>query len=190
MLEELEKKVVDDNEIKTIHNSFIIKDRNVISYLKFDNYFKENFLIHFLNNLDDLKNSVPILEKFNYKMLNSNKIEFYTNEITVTYEIDEKIKYSLKVPKKSDYLTVEMNLYFLEDKVKIEEDLVIFNINDKEMYIKTENSYKILDEKILTISSSESGIEKIYQGTTLFFIFYLKNDINLISMEIGDLYEK
>ncbi len=190
LLEEIDKKIVDDNEIKTIHNSFIIKDRNVVSYLKFDKYFKENFLIHFLHNLDNLKNSIPISEKFDYKILSSNKVEFYTNEINVTYEIDKKVKYNLRVPNKTDYLAVEMNLYFPEDRLKIEKNSIIFNIDDKEMYIKTENSYEILDEKIFTISSSESGIEKIYQGTTLFFIFYLKNDINLINMEIGDLYEK
>ena len=158
--------------------------------MKFDKYFKENFLIHFLNNLDDLKSSIPISEKFDYKILSSNKVEFYTNKINVTYEIDKKVKYSLRVPKKSDYLVVEMNLYFPEDRMKIEKNSIIFNIDDKEMYIKTENSYEILYEKIFTISSSESGIEKIYQGTTLFFMFYLKNDINLINMEIGDLYEK
>ena len=45
-------------------NSFIIKDRNVVSYLKFDKYFKENFLIHFLNNLDDLKNSSFTIDEY------------------------------------------------------------------------------------------------------------------------------
>ncbi|MGQ9845699.1 MAG: alpha-amylase/4-alpha-glucanotransferase domain-containing protein, partial [Caldisericia bacterium] len=113
-------------------------------------------------------------------------VEFYLDKIKVSYEIDDKLIYELETPKIKDYLIIEMNLYITEDKINIEKDLVIFYIEDKKMYLKTENSYNIRCEKIFTVSSSESGIEKIYQGETLFFIFRLKNDINRINIKLGD----
>lgn len=190
LLKEINKVENNNNEIETIHNRFIIKDKDSLSFLKFDRYFKENFLLHFLKEPKDLKDSIPLMDKFEYKIVDSNKIEFYSNDMVIKYEIDENIKYFLKTSKKSEYLILEMNLYFTEDTLKVKENMVAFIVNDKKMYIKTSDAYDILDEKIYTISSSESGIEKIYQGTTIFFIFKLKNDINLINMEIGDLYEK
>lgn len=191
LVKEIDKDNFNNNEVKTIHDIFSIKDNDVFSFLRFDRYLKENFLIHYLNDINNLKNSIPIYNKFDYKILNHNKVEFNFNEIEVIYEIDEKIKYKLKTPKLSNYLVLEMNLYFPEDKIKIEKDFVTFKIDDnKKMYIKAEDSFEILNEKIFTVSSSESGIEKIYQGETLFFIFILKNDINKINIEIGDLYEK
>jgi len=191
LLKEIDKNNFNNDEVKTIHDIFSIKDSDVYSFLKFDRYFKENFLIHYLNDIDSLKDSSPIYNKFDYKILNQNKVEFNFNEIEVIYEVDEKIKYKLKTPKLTNFLVLEMNLYFPEDKIKIEKDFVTFNIDEnKRMYIKTEDSFEILNEKIFTVSSSESGIEKIYQGETLFFIFNLKNDINKINLEIGDLYEK
>lgn len=191
LLKEIDKNNFNNDEVKTIHDIFSIKDSDVYSFLKFDRYFKENFLIHYLNDINSLKDSTPIYNKFDYKILNQNKVEFNFNEIEVIYEVDEKIKYKLKTPKLTNFLVLEMNLYFPEDKIKIEKDFVTFNIDEnKRMYIKTEDSFEILNEKIFTVSSSESGIEKIYQGETLFFIFNLKNDINKINLEIGDLYEK
>jgi len=191
LLKEIDKNNFNNGEVKTIHDIFSIKDSDVYSFLKFDRYFKENFLIHYLNDIDSLKDSTPIYNKFDYKILSQNKVEFNFNEIEVIYEIDEKIKYKLKTPKLTNFLVLEMNLYFPEDKIKIDKDFVTFNIDDnRKMYIKTEDSFEILNEKIFTVSSSESGIEKIYQGETLFFVFNLKNDINKINLEIGDLYEK
>jgi alpha-amylase/alpha-mannosidase (GH57 family) len=191
LLKEIDKNNFNNYEVKTIHDIFSIKDSDVYSFLKFDRYFKENFLIHYLNDIDSLKDSTPIYNKFDYKILNQNKVEFNFNEIEVIYEVDEKIKYKLKTPKLTNFLVLEMNLYFPEDKIKIDKDFVTFNIDEnKRMYIKTEDSFEILNEKIFTVSSSESGIEKIYQGETLFFVFNLKNDINKINLEIGDLYEK
>ena len=191
LLKKIDKNNFNNDEVKTIHDIFSIKDSNVYSFLKFDRYFKENFLIHYLNDIDSLKDSSPIYNKFDYKILNQNKVEFNFNEIEVIYEVDEKIKYKLKTPKLTNFLVLEMNLYFPEDKIKIEKDFVTFNIDEnRKMYIKTEDSFEILNEKIFTVSSSESGIEKIYQGETLFFVFNLKNDINKINLEIGDLYEK
>lgn len=183
------KEINDNGKIKTIHDIFSIKDKDIFSFLKFDKYYKENFLLHFANNLENLKSSYPILDKFNYKVLNFNKVEFYLDKIKVSYEIDEKIIYELETPKIDDYLIIELNIYISEDKIDIEKDFVIFYIDDKKMYIKTENSYDLRTEKIFTVSSSESGIEKIYQGETLFFIFKLKNDINIINIEIGDFNE-
>ena len=191
LLKEIDKNNFNNYEVKTIHDIFSIKDSDVYSFLKFDRYFKENFLIHYLNDIDSLKDSTPIYNKFDYKILNQNKVEFNFNEIEVIYEVDEKIKYKLKTPKLTNFLVLEMNLYFPEDKIKIDKDFVTFNIDEnRKMYIKTEDSFEILNEKIFTVSSSESGIEKIYQGETIFFIFNLKNDINKINLEIGDLYEK
>jgi len=191
LLKEIDKNNFNNYEVKTIHDIFSIKDSDVYSFLKFDRYFKENFLIHYLNDIDSLKDSTPIYNKFDYKILNQNKVKFNFNEIEVIYEVDEKIKYKLKTPKLTNFLVLEMNLYFPEDKIKIEKDFVTFNIDEnRKMYIKTEDSFEILNEKIFTVSSSESGIEKIYQGETIFFIFNLKNDINKINLEIGDLYEK
>ena len=191
LLKEIDKNNFNNGEVKTIHDIFSIKDSDVYSFLRFDRYFKENFLIHYLNDIDSLKDSTPIYNKFDYKILNQNKVEFNFNEIEVIYEVDEKIKYKLKTPKLTNFLVLEMNLYFPEDKIKIDKDFVTFNIDEnRKMYIKTEDSFEILNEKIFTVSSSESGIEKIYQGETLFFIFNLKNDINKINLEIGDLYEK
>ncbi len=190
LLKEINKVETNNYEIETIHNRFIIKDKNILSFLKFDKYFKENFLLHFLKEPEDLKNSIPLMDKFEYKIVDSNKIEFYSNDIVIRYEIDENIRYFLITSKRSEYLILEMNLYFTEDTLKVKDNTVTFAVNDKKMYIKSSDTYDILNEKIFTISSSESGIEKIYQGTTIFFIFKLKNDINLINMEIGDLYEK
>lgn len=186
LIDLIDKQINDNGKIKTIHDIFSIKDKDIFPFLKFDKYYKENFLIHFLNNLEDLESSYPILDQFNYKIINFNKVEFYLDKIKVSYEIEDKLIYELETPKIKDYLIIEMNLYISEDKINIEKDLVFFYIEDKKMYLKTDNSYNIRCEKIYTVSSSESGIEKIYQGETLFFIFRLKNDINKINFKLGD----
>ncbi|MBC7195606.1 MAG: DUF1926 domain-containing protein, partial [Caldisericia bacterium] len=56
----------------------------------------------------------------------------------------------------------------------------------KELSIKSSEVKNILSEKIYTVSSSEGGIEKIYQGISLYFVFTLNDGINNINIEIGE----
>ncbi|MBC7195580.1 MAG: DUF1925 domain-containing protein, partial [Caldisericia bacterium] len=70
----------DDEGVKTIHETFRVKDFDYKNYLKFDRYFKENFLIHFVDNENDLENSNPFDEILNYEIID-NKIIFFNSNI-------------------------------------------------------------------------------------------------------------
>jgi alpha-amylase len=178
-----------DEGIKTIHESFRVKDSDIKNYLIFDRYFKENFLIHIINDERDLKDSIPLDEILNYKVEN-DEIYFYNEKIKITYKNESSIYYKLESKNIKNILVIEFNFYIYEDFYEIFDKEIVLKKDDKKIYVKSENIDKILTEKIYTISSSESGIEKIYQGTTFYFFFKLKDGINIINIEIGERNEK
>ncbi|MDI6861719.1 MAG: DUF1925 domain-containing protein [Caldisericia bacterium] len=176
----------DENKIKTIHDIFTLKDKDALNYLKFDTYFKENFLIHFIEKEKDLENSKPYENILNYE-IEKNKIKLFDNKISIEYHfLDSILNYILKCEKLSNLLVLELNLHFLEDKFELENDGIIIDFTDFKLKFKSESFQELKIEKIFTVSNSESGIEKIYQGSTIYFLYKLNNDINYISMEVSE----
>ncbi|MCX8095107.1 MAG: DUF1925 domain-containing protein [Caldisericia bacterium] len=174
----------ENSGIKTIHETFILKDKDALNYLKFDNYYKENFLIHFLDNEDDLEKSHPYNSLLNFE-IKENKINLNNPEINLEYKFsNSSLYFSITCDKLSNLLALEFNFYFPEDRYELIDDGIKIDFLDFKLSLRSNSFKDIKIEKIYTISNSESGIEKIYQGSTIIFIYRLKDGINKINMEV------
>lgn len=170
--------------IKTIHETFVLKDKDALNYLKFDSYFKENFLIHFLEKEEDLINSQPYKEILNYE-IKENEINLFDQKLSLNYKTqNSSLNYSIQCEKLSNFLLLEFNLYFPEDRYEVLNNGIKIDFLDFKLIFKTNSYENIKIEKIYTVSNSESGIEKIYQGSTIIFLYRLKDGINKINMEV------
>ncbi len=92
----------------------------------------------------------------------------------------------MEVPGISNFYTCELNLSLSENgfSKNLSGSEISYNQDGFSLFIKSDNIESVYFEPLYSISNSESGIEKIYQGMTIYLVFPLKrntpNKINIL----------
>ena len=187
-------KVTENKEIRSIHEIFQSKEQNLTSYLIYDRYERGFGLDHILDkkpSIEDFRHGENVGEIINYpkyEILDQEKchIRFY-GPIEKRIEISQsnnrliQIKYEGNV----NLFGVEFSLGIFGGKIVSESNQSFFEVwqvDDLNAFaIETDNNvtikfsanekFSLLSYPIETVSSSESGFEKNFQGITLLLIF-------------------
>lgn len=176
-----------DNSTKTIHDGLVIKDRSILNYLHFDSYTKECFLDHFFDSIENLKNSVPNLSLYTVKACGGNSLLLENSQgLKKKFEIkDNQVSIHLEVQGISNFYACELNLSLSENgfSKNLSGNEISYNQDGFSLLIKSDNVESVYYEPLFSISNSESGIEKIYQGMTIYLVFPLeRNALNKINI--------
>lgn len=176
------------DDVRTIHEIFRLKDKDALKYLKFDSYTKENFLEHTFNSIDELQRSVPIFDFYEFENI-KNRVIFKGERIVKNFLITETyIELTVTIKENKNFYGLELNLNFPIDDVELLDKGTSMILSRKErisLELNKEGIFKF--EPIYTVSNSPSGIEKIYQGMSIFIIFPLNKEDNKIKIKLGEL---
>ncbi len=183
-----------DKRVKSIHDIFQSKEQNLHEYLIYDKY-KRSF------GLDWMLESVPTKESFlrgeqhgrllsyqSYKVVDKTKlIVTFSGEIEKKVEITGKHGRTIQLTYQGDakVFGVEFSLGIFNPRLRLNgtEDLtrVLSLPETREYSIEADNfapittkanePFSLLTYPIETVSSSEAGFEKIFQGISLMLIF-------------------
>ncbi len=193
-----------DETVKSIHDIFQSKEQNLQQYLIYDQYARSF-------GLDWMFESIPTKESFRrgeqhgrllryerYKIVDKREfIITFSGEIEKRVEITGKQGRTIQLSYEGDegIFGVELSYGIFHPHLRLNgsEDLTkVLSLSDtKEYSIEADNftpiitkanePFNLLTYPIETVSSSESGFEKIFQGISLMLIF---NKLPVISIEL------
>ena len=148
----------------------------------YDLYTKESFLDHFLDSPQGYRRSLPQLSLYQEEVLPPATLRYRSAGILLKeYVIQEqRLLLNLEVERRKPYYMLELNFSCLKDWRPLQEKGTSLSIPFSSFRLQVELSREALfqSEPIYTVSSSEAGLEKIYQGTSLFLIFPLPEERN------------
>lgn len=153
----------------------------------YDLYTRESFLDHFLDSPEGWQRSLPDLSLYQEEVQPPSTLRYRSQGIPLKeYSIqDEKLLLTLELERVKPYYMLELNLACLKDWRPASErgtslSIPFFNLK---LHVELSQEALFLSEPIYTVSSSEAGLERIYQGISLFFLFPLhegKNSLQIV----------
>jgi hypothetical protein len=154
----------------------------------FDRYLKENFLDHFLDSPEEWERSLPNFFLYQVEAASPFTLSFKGEGIPLKeFTIREnELLLNLEVEKRKPYYMIELNLSCLKDWKLAEERGRSLFVPFPGLGLHFEFSQEVLfrAQPIFTISSSGAGLEKFYQGTSIFFILPLQEERNRVQILI------
>ncbi|HDJ99977.1 MAG TPA: DUF1926 domain-containing protein [Firmicutes bacterium] len=177
-----------DTGVKTIHEIFRLKDKDALKYLKFDLYTKESFLDHHLNSIEEIGKNKPCLDMYDYE-ISKDRLLFKREGLSKEFVIGKDfIEVTVSMSKAANFYVMELNLSIpIEDVEVVERGTSIVVSKKDRLSIEVSREALFRFEPIYTVSNSPSGIEKIYQGISLFLVFPLREEYNKIKVKLGEL---
>lgn len=153
-----------------------------------DSYVKESFLDHFLDSPEGWDKSSPNLSPYRVEANFPSVIRFRGEGIPLKeFSLSEGgLVLNMEISRRKPFYALELNLSSRPD-LEIKEErgrslFVPFYTLGLQFDFSREVSLKA--QKIFTVSASQAGLEKIYQGTSLFIILPLEGDKTRFSVLI------
>ena len=154
----------------------------------FDRYTRENFLDHFLESPEDWERSFPNLSLYQAEISSPFTLSLRgegipLKEFTVK---GNELLLSLEVEKRKPYYMLELNLACFMDWRPPSERGRSLTVPFPGPVLHFELSQEALfrAQTIFTISSSQAGLERNYQGMGIYLIFPLKEERNRMDISI------
>ena len=180
--------------VKSIHESLRSKEKNLHEYLVYDQYPRSYSLDRALvkvPTLEDFYRSVnlgEIIEYDDYKVDKKNRFQIlFRGKLKKTIEISEKDNRTLHISYNGniDMFGTEFSFGIFHDKLKINDEYPVkqkhlitglsqISIAAKDfqpILFRSNQEFTLLAYPIETVSSSEAGFEKNFQGFSLLFIY-------------------
>ena len=187
-------KATENKEIRSIHEIFQSKEQNLTSYLIYDRYERGFGLDHILDNkpgIEDFRRNEKmgkIVEYPSYEILDREYFNIkFSGAIEKMIEISKNNNHliQIKYDGNINLFGVEFSLGIFGSKILLDDnknlfepwqidDLEKFTIavdNDSTIKFSANEKFSLLSYPIETVSSSESGFERNFQGFTLLLIF-------------------
>ncbi len=183
-----------ENGVKSIHEMFRSKEKDLDDYLIYDKYvrgFGLDRILECIPSIEDFRrgqNIGTIIHYPHYDVIDKSKfIITFSGEIEKRIEITGENKRMIQLTYQGDVkmFGVEFSLGIFRDNLrlngtkKLTETLAIDTIehftieadNFAPIIVKANEPFSLITYPIETISSSESGFEKIFQGVSFLLIF-------------------
>lgn len=182
----------EDEEIKSIHEVVRSKSKDLDKYLIYDKYERSFGIDHILLNVpakEDFYHQMNCGEIIHYNLIGYHPFELvwfneYLNlkkkiiiddapSIQFTYEGELKnlgIEFSMGLFNPDLKIDGRFSLYELQEITDID-SFTITGVNLKPIKFNASEKFLLLTYPIETISSSESGFEKIFQGFSMLLVF-------------------
>ena len=181
-------------DVKSIHESLRSKEDNLNEYLVYDHYrrgFNLDRVLDKIPTLDDFYQGINVgqiieYNDFNYSKKKPFKISF-RGQLEKTIEISEKNTRALHITYNGDIgvFATEFSFGIFYDQLTLNDeyslrqkqfihDLSEIRINAKDfapLVLKSSQKFTLLAYPIETISSSEAGFERNFQGFNLLLVF-------------------
>ncbi|MCR4428141.1 MAG: DUF1925 domain-containing protein [Caldiserica bacterium] len=142
-----------------------------------DPYVKENFLDHFLDSPEGCENSLPNLSLYQVEASSPSLVRFKGEGIPLK-EFSfggGGLEINLEIERRKLFFAIELNLSSMPNwEIKEGKGRSLF-VPFYSLGVQFEFSREVFfrTKKIFTVSASQAGLERIYQGTSLFLILPL-----------------
>jgi hypothetical protein len=180
--------------VKSIHESLRSKEENLHEYLVYDKYTRSFSLDRALSQMPTLEdfyrgvNLGEIIEYDDYRLNKKNQFQIlFRGQVKKTIEISEENKRTLHIIYDGDiglfgtefslgifHADLTLNSKYPLRQKQLVTELTELNIEAKDfppILFKSNQKFTLLAYPIETVSSSEAGFEKNFQGLNLLFVF-------------------
>lgn len=177
----------EEQEATNIHEALRLKDPEALSALQFDDHMRVSFIDRFGPSLDAATGSESVMQEYSTELGQTWTRFEAPGLIAKTFTpTDAGLRVDFEIEAPQAWYVCELNLALpWEDRERsFVADSFTIGTESHRLSIQTSSPVHVELSPIRTVSNSESGIETVYQGMTVYIALDLKTSRHL-TLEIG-----